>query len=116
MKLQRIVFSRLTISVALSTAVLMVTSCAAKSPDGHDNDASGLVEPGAMVMFTSDHANTTAQNAFMRMQQQEGVHVAKKGDQWLVTITDLQLPNQDVMNQKTVTISGTLTCTHLING
>lgn len=76
----------------------------------------GLVEPGAMVMFTSDHGNTTPQNAFMRLQQKEGVSVTKKGDQWLVTITALQLPNQDVMNQKTVTISGTLSCTHLING
>lgn len=76
----------------------------------------GLVEPGAMVMFTSDHVNTTQQNAFMRMQQAQGVSVAKKGDQWVVTIAALQLPNQDVMNQKTVTISGTFTCTHLING
>jgi hypothetical protein len=76
----------------------------------------GLVDPGAMIMFTSDHLHTTPQNAFMRLQQKDGVSVAKKGNQWLVTITALQLPNQDVMNQKSVTISGTLACTHLING
>lgn len=76
----------------------------------------GMVDPGAMVNFFADHQNATAQNAFMALQQKEGVSFAKKGDVWVLTITALQLPNQDVMNQKTVTLSGSFICTHVING
>lgn len=62
------------------------------------------------------HVHATAQTVFMGLQQEQGVSVARKGNQWLVTITALQLPNQDGMNQKTVTISGAFICTQLING
>jgi hypothetical protein len=76
----------------------------------------GFVDPGAMIGFTIDHINTTAQNAFMTMQKQDGISVAKKGDAWVLTLSDVRLPDQDVMNQKFITLSGSLTCTHLING
>jgi hypothetical protein len=75
----------------------------------------GMVDPGAMVHFTSDVEHVTAQNDFMVMRQQGGVTFAKKGDAWVVTINGLQMPNQDLMNQKTVTLSGTFICTHLVN-
>jgi hypothetical protein len=76
----------------------------------------GMVDPGAMVHFTSDAQHVTAQNDFMVVGQQGGVTFVKKGDAWVLTIAGLQLPNQDVTNQKTVTLSGTFVCTHLING
>lgn len=75
-----------------------------------------FVDPGAMVQFTTDRLHPTAQTTFMGMQRKEGVGYAKKGDKWVVAITGLPLPNQDVMNQKMATLSGTFVCTHLING
>ncbi|GFZ93701.1 hypothetical protein [Dyella caseinilytica] len=75
-----------------------------------------FVDPGAMVQFTTSQQNPTKQTSLMGMQQKDGISYAKKGNSWVVTITGLQLPNLDVMNQKTATLSGTFVCTHLING
>jgi hypothetical protein len=76
----------------------------------------GFFEPGAAVNFTTSQQHPTHQTAFMRLKQKDGVGYAKKGDKWVVTITDLKMPNLDVMNQQWATLSGTLVCTHLING
>jgi hypothetical protein len=76
----------------------------------------GFAEPGAVVNFTSDHTHSTETNSFMRMKSSQGISWGKQGDHWVVTLTGVQLANQDLTNQKSVTLSGTLICTHLING
>ncbi|GLQ96497.1 hypothetical protein [Dyella mobilis] len=75
-----------------------------------------MVDPGAIVHFAVDHQHVTDQTAFMVTGQKGAVSVAKKGDAWVLTISGLQIPNLDVMNQQTATLSGTFVCTHLING
>jgi hypothetical protein len=75
----------------------------------------GFFEPGAAVQF-STRAHPTDQNMFMRLRQKDGVSYSKKGDEWVVTITSLKMPNLDIVNQQWTTLSGTFVCTHLING
>lgn len=78
--------------------------------------AVAFFEPGAGVNFSTDHIHSTDQNVFMILKKKEGVSYSKKGDNWVVTISDLKMPNLDVMNQKWTTLSGALVCTHVING
>jgi hypothetical protein len=73
-----------------------------------------FLDDGATIQFgTSPHP--TDQQVFMRMGQKQGVSYAKRGDDWVVTITGLRVPNLDVTNQQWTTLSGTFVCTHLIN-
>jgi hypothetical protein len=73
-------------------------------------------EPGAVVNFTSDHMNPTEVNSFMRVKSMQGISWAKENGRWVVTLNEVKLFNQDLVNQKSVTLSGSLVCTHLING
>jgi hypothetical protein len=73
-----------------------------------------FLDSGATVQF-GVNPNPTDQQAFMRMGQKDEVSYAKKGGDWVVTITGLKVPNLDVSNQQWATLSGTLVCTHLIN-
>lgn len=76
----------------------------------------GFFGPGALVNFTSDHVNPTETNTFMKAKVLQGISWAKKSGRWVVTLSGLQLFNMDVTNQKSVTLNGSIVCTHLING
>lgn len=72
--------------------------------------------PGAVVNFTSDHLNPTEINTFLRTKSMQGISWAAKNGHWVVTLNEVTLFNQDLREQKSVTLSGSLMCTHLING